>query len=280
MLQYLLTKTQEIKRNSALYDIQCNKNIEKERLDKVRLENNEINSFINKEDNVSASGIGEKRKVNNNDIDTRSVINSEKISKNMNSNNTTNNNNNIVLSDSLIKKQKVMDDRDKNEKIQGLLSVCPWIPQFTPDAIDTPLKKITIKQRPNSPYTGQPLRTKDLIPINLESESESKAKAKTNSVTTSSSNSNTANTNNTNGTTRFICPVSKNVITSQQIILIKTTGVIMPIDVAKTLAYPTMTCPITSKPFKEQDILQLNKSISSYSSSGIVEATHYKPAMT
>jgi hypothetical protein len=51
-------------------------------------------------------------------------------------------------------------------------------------------------------------------------------------------------------------------------------------DVAKEFALPTMTCPITSKPFRSSDIIPLVQAQSAYASSGKVEATKYRPSMT
>jgi nitric oxide synthase-interacting protein len=51
-------------------------------------------------------------------------------------------------------------------------------------------------------------------------------------------------------------------------------------EVARQLAYPTMTCPVTGKKFKMDDVIELARASSGYSSSGKVEATVYRPSMT
>lgn len=46
-------------------------------------------------------------------------------------------------------------------------------------------------------------------------------------------------------------------ITTQKVILIKSTGAHMLESAAKELAYPTMTCPLTGKKFRSEDVLEL-----------------------
>ncbi len=83
-------------------------------------------------------------------------------------------------------RKKVIDDTDSNEKLAQLRKVSPWVPQFTPQAKDGDLKEPP--KRPPSPLSGRPLRSKDLIPIDLIKET---------------SNDNAA------GVTRYMCPVSR-----------------------------------------------------------------------
>lgn len=110
--------------------------------------------------------------------------------------------------------------------------------------------------RPSSPFSKQPLSIKDLIPIELIKEN-----------------------NNNNNITRYICPVSKDTITHQKVILIKSTKVIMIEDVYNNLVKSNNICPITSKKIKDNDILYLQRAASGFSSSGNVEAAVYKPTI-
>lgn len=48
---------------------------------------------------------------------------------------------------------------------------------------------------------------------------------------------------------------------------------------AKDLAYPSMTCPITSKKFKMDDVLELVQAVSGFSGTGKVEATKHRPTL-
>lgn len=65
-------------------------------------------------------------------------------------------------------RKKLIDDRDADTKIAELRQVCPWVPMFTPEAKESAVK--APPKRPPSPMTGAPLKTSDLIPINLERE--------------------------------------------------------------------------------------------------------------
>jgi nitric oxide synthase-interacting protein len=68
-------------------------------------------------------------------------------------------------------------------------------------------------------------------------------------------------------------------ITSQKVIAIKTTHQIMLESVAKDLAYPTMTCPITGAKFQKDDVVAVAQVASGFASSGTVEAKKYRPSM-
>ena len=84
-------------------------------------------------------------------------------------------------------RRKVIDDRDKDIKLEELKKVSPWIPQFIPEAERSTLTEPP--KRPSSPFTGRPLRAKDLIPINLLKESDS--------------------TGENTSTVKYICPISR-----------------------------------------------------------------------
>ncbi len=129
---------------------------------------------------------------------------------------------------------------------------------FTPEAESRMKAPPT---RPQSPMTGRPIRSKELIPINLIEESrDSESSDKSSSV-------------------RFICPVSRKTITNQKVILIKSTKQIMLESVAQQLAYPTMTCPITGQLFTMDDVIELSQAASSFAASGAVETSKYRPAL-
>jgi nitric oxide synthase-interacting protein len=68
-------------------------------------------------------------------------------------------------------------------------------------------------------------------------------------------------------------------ITSQKVIAIKKTNQIMLESVAKELAYPTMTCPVTGKKFHMSEVVQVAQIASGFASTGSVEAKKYRPSM-
>lgn len=160
-----------------------------------------------------------------------------------------------VLSESeyLQARKKYIDNTDKDSKMAQLQQVCPWVPQFTPTA--APSKSKPIPKRPPSPLSGEPLRAKDLIPIDLISENN--------------------NEKASSGPIRYICPISRKTITNQKVIFIKTTGAYMLDETAQQLAYPTMTCPSTGKKFEMKNVIELVPAASGFSSTGIVEVKKF-----
>jgi hypothetical protein len=67
------------------------------------------------------------------------------------------------------KRKRIIDDTDKEVKMADLQRVSPWIPQFTPEVKDTKMKEPP--KRPSSPMSGRPLKSSDLVPIDLIRES-------------------------------------------------------------------------------------------------------------
>ena len=86
-------------------------------------------------------------------------------------------------------RKKKIDDTDKDVKVSQLKEVSPWIVQFTPSAKAADIKEPP--KRPPSPFTGRPLRPKDLIPLNLEAERSDN------------------NTIGSAGALRYVCSVSR-----------------------------------------------------------------------
>ena len=73
--------------------------------------------------------------------------------------------------------------------------------------------------------------------------------------------------------------VYRKTIVSQQVVAIKKTHQIMIESVAKELAYPSMTCPVTGQPFEVKDVLPLVRAVSGFAATGRVEAKKYRPGM-
>ncbi len=97
----------------------------------------------------------------------------------------------IEHSDYMNTRQKIIDNSDKEQLRSDLQKVSPWIPQNTPSAAPTTVKEPP--KRPTSPFSGEPLRSKDLIPINIVQDPSS---------------------NESSGPTRFLCLVSRLVVNS------------------------------------------------------------------
>ncbi len=89
--------------------------------------------------------------------------------------------------ESQLRRRKLIDDTDKEIRVEELKKVSPWIPQFTPEATESSIREPP--KRPPSPFSGRSLRAKDLIPVDLVKES--------------------ASTSSGDSTVKFICPVSR-----------------------------------------------------------------------
>ena len=99
-------------------------------------------------------------------------------------------------------RKKYIDDTASSELIANLSQVCPWVPQFTPQAQESIVQAPS--KRPSSPFSGQPLRAKDLISIDLIPESSSSSGSSNSSIV------------------KYLCPVSRCVITGMIMIMIIT----------------------------------------------------------
>ena len=88
-------------------------------------------------------------------------------------------------------RKRLIDDTDRETQMKQLKEINPWLPQFTPQAEESRLKKPP--KRPLSPMTSRPLRVSDLIPINMHRETE-------------------AGSNSSETIVKFICPVSRLVL--------------------------------------------------------------------
>jgi hypothetical protein len=67
--------------------------------------------------------------------------------------------------------------------------------------------------------------------------------------------------------------MNRKTITNQKTFLIVKTGTLMTEAAYLELAVPFMTCPLTSAPFKESDVLELVSAASAFAASGEVIAS-------
>jgi nitric oxide synthase-interacting protein len=134
MLEYLLTKSKELKRAQQLFDAQQARLEAEQREEARRVQRLDELQFLAATDGIESVA---KRKIEHLE-DSSEFFRSRK---------------------------KVIDDTDKEVRMEELKKVSPWVPQFTPQATATAVKEPP--KRPPSPFTGRPLRAKDLIPVNL-----------------------------------------------------------------------------------------------------------------
>lgn len=226
ILEYLLNKTKELKHQTELYRQQEETNVAKKELELSDENEMKLIEFKDSLDGVSSLA---KRKGLDNEVNVYHE-----------------------------KRKKIIDETSKEESIQNLRRVSPWITQFTPSAKESTTKEPL--KRPPSPFSGNPLRSKDLIPLNLVRETEESTKG-------------------TAGSVRFICPISRKTITNQKVIFIKSTGAYMLDSTAQELACTDMRCPMTGKKFSPEDILQIVPAASGFAASGNVMASKYRPTV-
>ena len=134
-------------------------------------------------------------------------------------------------------------DRHKSE----LARTSFWLPSVQPEAA----KKIPPcpPRRPPSPITGAELRAKDLVALDLRRSDVAKASQNANDGTD----------------TRFLCHVSGDEITTQGVLLIKSTGCIVTEPVAERLnVLKEKRCPVTGAAFRDKDVVKLKTGVSGY----------------
>lgn len=234
IIEYLLTKTQELKKQRAIYEAQQQEREEDALREAAAEQEDKARAFIEKQTSATAAVAA-----------SRSVTGPKK-------------------SEQQERREKFLEQHhskmivvDKEDRREDLKRTSFWLPQCAPEVKDAGVDKPD--KRPRSPMTGEPLRAKDLLPISITVDPEwSDAKA-------------------AEGRGKFICAVSRNAITSQPAVLLKNTGVVLLEKVAQELAMPTMTCPVTGKPFKESDVLRIQSGGTGFAASGKVEVKKYRP---
>jgi len=162
----------------------------------------------------------------------------------------------------------VIDDDAQKRGNKRLKEISYWLSEAQPEYTEKDrverIMKNAPKDRPDSPMSGNPLRLKDLVPIQLNRENDGNEKA--------------------GGNGKCICAVSNKAITTQPVVVIKKSGVVLLKDVYDSVVKgkkgKSMVCPITGEKFKEKDILDLQKGKSGFAASGDVVASKYTPTMT
>ena len=129
---------------------------------------------------------------------------------------------------------------------------CPMVqPTAAADRAPEPPK------RPRSPMTGAPLRLKDLLPIDLKPAAARTADGRADAA-------------------RYLCHVSHKEITTQRVVMLRNTGCVMLETAFEELAKPDMVCPLTSRPFKARDVLELKHGVSGFAASGEADEVQVK----
>lgn len=161
--------------------------------------------------------------------------------------------------------KRKIDTETKEDGNKRLKEISYWLSEAQPEYNEDKEEAVRNNPppaRPASPMSGQPLRLKDLVPITLGRESIKNGKE----------------------VGKCICAVSNKALTTQPVLVIKKTGVVMLKDVFDTVVKTSdgkgMVCPIMGTKFKEKDVLELTKGKSGFAASGEIVATKYTPTMT
>jgi hypothetical protein len=190
--------------------------------------------------------------------------------------------NDFDISQNVIKKRKINDDRESAQN--DLKRTSYWLANSQPDHLVTPIPKPPISDRPLSPFSQQPLRRKDIWPVRLEWNNDG---------------SDTTN-NNTSTNKKLVCSVSHKTIQTQPAIAYWTKDTNIPGTVVLEKVFNDligtksssgdnndnnnnkkikMICPTTGAKIKH--VRKLQQSGSSFAASGQnVQGKQYRPTIT
>lgn len=146
-------------------------------------------------------------------------------------------------------KQKATQVKKRDRETSNpLASTSYWLSEFQPEHKDEVPEPPP--DRPSSPFSGEPLRLKDLQSLSFERSPDGKV----------------------------LCAVSHKTISTQPVVAMNEHVVLE--EVFDSLVKDTMICPITGKKLKKKNIRKLQKGKSGFASSGPVVAKKYRPTIT
>jgi len=246
IIEYLLTKSRELKEQKKLFERQQLLEVEKQREQEKNQQLQLLTWFAESETGIGEDTANRKRKrteVENQDV---------KNDNNTHANRKKGTDENSIVIAKLKEKHDVTSISEKKQELQRTSFWLADLPQH-----ETKLEMP--ESRPRSPMSGQPLRMKDLIDVHLTLDPEDEGK--------------------NDFEKHYICPISRDQITSQPIVLIKNTGHVILKKVCDELVLPSKVCPLTGKKVKNSDIIELKRPGTSFAASGQVEASKYRPTM-
>mmetsp|Transcript_23006 Transcript_23006/g.34084 ORF Transcript_23006/g.34084 Transcript_23006/m.34084 type:complete len:253 (-) Transcript_23006:18-776(-) len=167
--------------------------------------------------------------------------------------------------------KRSIDTESKEDGNKRLKEISYWLSEAQPeyDNQAETIRNNPPPARPSSPMSGEPLRLKDLTSITLMREGDN--------------NGDKGNGGKNAAGGKCMCAVSNKAITTQPVVAIKKTGVVMLKDVYDSVVKATtekLMCPITGQKFKEKDVLELKKGRSGFAASGKITASKYVPTLT
>jgi len=228
IFEYLLSKKKELSKQQKAYQAQQDEVVEEKNLQADAAHETDLQNFIDCQEGItdrSASAAPEPVTA----VEARKQLEIEMIGGKRDG-----------TSEQLTKKRK------------QILNSSFWCPSGHSDSVKTAIQKPD--KRPRSPMSGNPLRLKDLIHLDIPTDPH------VSEVT-------------------YLCAVSKKELKHQKIVLIKSTGQVMLKKCFDELAKPDMQCPVTGKTFKDSDVIDLRTGGTGFAAHNAVVAKKYRPSM-
>ncbi|XP_065065637.1 nitric oxide synthase-interacting protein-like [Rhopilema esculentum] len=150
---------------------------------------------------------------------------------------------------------------DKKANDQGNKLPSFWIPSLTPQAAKEETKKPDSKVY--CPMSGKPLKLKELYPVKFTP------------VVNDDSKPTIAKD------ARYMCPVTHDLLgNSVPCAVLKPTGDVVTMECVENIIKKDWLCPLTGKPLKETDIIEMNRGGTGFSGSGNeLKAKSFRPSM-
>eukprot|EP00501_MAST-03F_sp_TOSAG23-6_P002483 GSMAST32.ASY1.ANO1.2594.1 assembled CDS len=223
--KYLLNKTEELKKQRVLYEAQRETDVAKYIAPTTIETNKRISDFIADQEKMCTSA----KKMARTTEEKQAEINARKRLR-----------------------RTEPDKRTKKQKLDELAKSSFWLPEFAPPAKEDRVAKPP--KYPESPFSGRPLRVKDLKPVTLVLDEDKNS-----------------------AIPKYLCSVSQKQINWQNVILLKNTGAVILEKYFKELVEPTMKCPVTGKAFKKKHILHLQRAKSAFAGGGASVSKKWRP---
>jgi len=231
ILQHILTKKQEIKTLQAAFDEQQENARIQETLEarqKARQLEEEAREMIEGKAGVARLGSAETA-ANGDDMEKPDGKDQESFEPLDQGGKMEKRRRELVDAQDVSHKRKKVDLRSKQQKLVELSKSSPWLAQFAPEAEANELKEPP--KRPPSPITGQPLRSKDLVPFDVEVDDKDSGQA--------------------------LCSLTHKRISIHPAVLIKPSRKVILKSVYDELVKPEMICPFSGVKLKSKDVIDL-----------------------
>lgn len=262
--KYLLNKTEELKKQRVLYEAQRETDVAKYIAPTTIETNKRISDFIADQEKMCTSA---KKSIELNQDIRLKPMNQKRVAR------TTEEKQAEINARKRLRRTEP-DKRTKKQKLDELAKSSFWLPEFAPPAKEDRVAKPP--KYPESPFSGRPLRVKDLKPVTLvldEDKNSASLRESSNEPDKQKPQKDTA----LSKVPKYLCSVSQKQINWQNVILLKNTGAVILEKYFKELVEPTMKCPVTGKAFKKKHILHLQRAKSAFAGGGASVSKKWRP---